>query len=243
MEARPLRGRRVATTRDTAGQLDSLLARAGADVIHVPLIEIEPCPDGGHSLADALSRLESFDWLIVTSQHGAASVAAAAAAHPAVRLAAVGTRTAAVLADIAGRPVDVVPNRQTARDLVSALAGQGGRALVAQADRAAATLVDGLAELGFDVEAVTAYRTRLRVPTERERIALLGSDAVGFASGSAVEAWVGTIGRETPPIVAAIGPTAAAVADRHGLKVTHVAADQSVGGLVGVITAALTRPS
>jgi uroporphyrinogen-III synthase len=218
-----------------------LLARAGADVIHVPLIQIEPGPD--HSLADALSRLDSFDWLIVTSQHGAASVATAAAAHPAVRLAAVGTRTAAVLADIAGRPVDVVPSRQTARDLVAALAGQGGRALVAQADRAASTLVDGLSELGFDVEAVTAYRTRLRTPTDRERIALLGSDAVGFASGSAVEAWIGTIGTEAPPVVAAIGPTTAAVADRLGLKVTHVAAEESVDGLVSAITVALSRPS
>jgi uroporphyrinogen-III synthase len=220
-----------------------LLARAGADVVHVPLIGIEVADDAGRALAGALARLDAFEWLIVTSHHGAERVAAAAAAHPSVRLAAVGTRTAAVLAELAGRPVDVVPVRQTAADLVSALTGRGGRALVAQADRAATALTDGLTDVGFVVEAVVAYRTISRTPTERERIALLGSDAVGFASGSAVEAWVGTIGHEAPGVVAAIGPTTAAVADRCGLKVTHVAADHSIDGLVDVITMALTTSS
>ena len=37
---RPLIGRSVVTTREHRGRLDSLLARAGADVIHVPLIEV-----------------------------------------------------------------------------------------------------------------------------------------------------------------------------------------------------------
>ena len=44
---RPLHGRRVVTTRDEPGELDRLLAEAGADVVHVPLIEIaEPEDDG-----------------------------------------------------------------------------------------------------------------------------------------------------------------------------------------------------
>ncbi len=226
----------MVTTRDHRGRLDSYLAAAGADVIHVPLISITPSADG--RLASALADLASFDWLIVTSQHGARQVGRAAAGHS-VRLAAVGVRTAAVLEDLSGRPVDVVPDRQTATDLATAMGAHGGRVLVAQADRADTTLVDGLVGHGFEVEAVTAYRTELRTPTWQERRAALSADAVGFASGSATEAWAVGIGTETPPIVAAIGHTTADAAAWWGLKVTHVATDHDVEGLVAVISAAL----
>lgn len=236
MPSRPLSGRRVVTTRDRRGRLDSQLAAAGADVVHVPLISIEPNADD--RLAAALADLASFDWLVVTSQHGARQMGVAAAA-PSVRLAAVGARTAAVLEELAGRPVDVVPERQTAADLVDAMGAHHGRVLVAQADRADTTLVDGLVAHGFDVEAVTAYRTALRLPTWQQRRAALSADAVGFASGSAAEAWVDAIGTETPPIAAAIGPTTSAAADARGLKITHVAADHDVEGLVTVIVTAL----
>lgn len=235
MGRRPLSGRRVVTTRDRRGRLDTALAAAGADVVHVPLISIEPTTDG--RLGAALSRLGSFDWLIVTSGHGARLVGDAVAGHP-VRLAAVGSRTAEVLERLAGRPVEVVPERQTAADLVDAMRVQAGRVLVAHADRAAPTLVEGLVGHGFDVEAVTAYRTELRTPTPRERLAALAADAVGFASGSAAEAWADAIGVQTPPVAAAIGPTTAAVAEARGLKITHVAADYDVEGLVAVIVAA-----
>lgn len=114
------------TTRDERGRLDSLLAVAGADVVHVPLISIQPAT--GPDLAEAMSSIGDFDWLIVTSRHGAERVGDAAAAHPELRLAAVGTRTAAVLEASAGRPVDVVPERQTAADLARAMAGRTGRA-------------------------------------------------------------------------------------------------------------------
>lgn len=243
MAVRPLSGRRVVTTRDRRGRLDTRLAALGADVVHVPLIAIEPSPDP--HVDAALDRLDSFDWLVVTSQHGASRVGAAAADVP-VRLAAVGVRTAEVLGRLAGRPADVVPDRQTAVGLTEALRGRpdrGGRALVAQADRAHPTMVDGLIELGFEVEVVTAYHTVARTPTWRERRAALMADAVTFASGSAADAWVDSIGVETPPVVAAIGPTTAAVAGARGLQVTHEATEHDVDGLVAVIVAALSSPS
>ena len=105
---RPLSGRRVVTTRDEPGRLDSLLAALGADVVHVPLISIDDPPDGGGSLAAALEQLASYDWLVVTSQHGAERVGAAAARQPSVQLAAVGPRTAARLVELAGRAPAVV---------------------------------------------------------------------------------------------------------------------------------------
>ncbi|NNE12013.1 MAG: uroporphyrinogen-III synthase [Ilumatobacter sp.] len=236
MHLRPLAHRRVVTTRDHRGRLDSQLASAGADVVHVPLIEIVPAL-GGDDL-----DLSPFDWVVVTSRHGASAVGRAAANAPRVRLAAVGSRTAARLAELAGRSVEVVPNRQTAADLVEAMPPGPAAVLVAQADRADPTLVDGLQRRGYAVESVTAYRTVTRTPTAEERHAALHADAVTFASGSAAEGWVEAIGQRSPSIVVAIGPVTAAVASAAGLQITHVAADHSIEGLVDtVITALSTR--
>jgi uroporphyrinogen-III synthase len=227
----------VVTTRDTPGRLDELLIARGATVVHVPLIEIGAPPDAGAALSEALARLPDATWLVVTSQHGAEAVGIAAGKHQ-VRLAAVGSRTAEVLARSAGRPVDLVPTRHTAADLVAAFpraASEGELVVVAVGDLAAPTLSDGLRELGYDVVSAVAYSTRQRMPSGVERAVALDADAVVFASGSSAGAWADTIGLESPPVVA-IGPTTAAAAIAAGLQVAVVAADHSLEGVVSAVT-------
>lgn len=236
----------VITTRDRQGRLEELLCEAGIAVHHVPLIEIVDLQSEREltALSTALHDLAKFDWLVVTSVHGAERVGPHVAALPNLRLAAVGTRTAAHLSELAGRPVDIVPQRQTGADLVSVLPSRPGeRVLIAQADRAPSTVADGLRSKGYDVTAVVAYHTVLRQPNRSQLQQLRQADAVAFASSSAVEAWVDTVGILTPPIVAAIGPTTARTAIELGLQVTHVAADHSVEGLATTIVDALTRPT
>jgi uroporphyrinogen-III synthase len=232
---------RVITTRDEPGEVDRLLIAAGFEVVHVPLIEIvdvDPAP-----LERCLARLDEFEWLIVTSQHGARRVGAAARDR-ATRLASVGTRTAAELESLAGRRVDIVPERQTGASLVDAMPpGSGARVLLAQADLADGTVATGLEAKGYAVTTVTAYRTRTRRPVRLEREAMAAADAVTFASGSSAVAWVEAVGTETPPLVIAIGPTTAAAARRAGLDVTHVAADHSVAGLVAEVIRAVADGS
>jgi uroporphyrinogen-III synthase len=242
MSTADLSGKRVVTTRDQPGELDRLLVEAGVEVVHVPLIAIAGPLDGGAALVSALVDTASVDWVVVTSWHGATRVGRLLGAHPNARLAAVGTRTAHVIADLAGRPIDVVPARQTAADLLEAMPdGDGQRLLLAQGDRADPALAIGLAERGFDVHAIVAYRTELRQPSPDERIAALSTDAVAFASGSAALAWASTIGSITPPVVAAIGPVTADVARANGLVVTHVAVTHDVPGLVAVVAEALAQ--
>ena len=160
-----------------------------------------------------------------------------------MRLAAVGTATAAVLAERSGRPVELVPNVQLATALVEAFPDGPWSVLVAQADRAADTVVAGLRRRGCDVAVCTAYASRLRMPSQAEMASALGADAVAFASGSAVEAWVETIGTRTPPIVCVIGPTTESAATRSSLKVSAVAADHTVQGLARVLTELLAGDS
>jgi uroporphyrinogen-III synthase len=238
----PLRGRTIVTTRDQPGALDAILVELGASVLHMPLIQIAEASDGGVALAAALDRIDTFDWIVVTSRHGAERVADAVRGSS-IRVAAVGTTTATVLAERSGRPVELLPNVQLATALVEAFPPGQWSVLVAQADRAADTIVTGLRRRGCDVVACTAYSTRLRMPSDAELASALGADAVAFASGSAVDAWVEAIGTRTPPIVCVIGPTTESAATRSSLKVSAVAADHTVQGLARVLTELLVGDS
>lgn len=227
-----LDGCRVVITRERPGELGEMLARRGALVVHVPLIEVAEPDDGGRALNDALAALDDYDWLIVTSPAGAERVGAAARSATGVRLAVVGTATAQVLARESGRRVDLTPDVQRADKLAEQFVAEspsGRRVLIAQADIAAPTLADALRLAGHRVTTVTAYRTVARAPAND---AALDADAVLFASGSSVESWCRAFGASGPPLRVAIGPSTAAVARRLGLKLSGVASDHSLEGLV-----------
>lgn len=240
-----LAGRRVLVTRERPGELAAMLEALGAEVVHIPLIRVVDTTDG--ELERHLTRLAEFDWLVVTSAAGAQRVADAVAATPDVHVAAVGTATDATLRDRAGRGADLIPRRQHAEALVDALSAAAPaprRFLIAQGDRAADTLQEGLRRLGHDVTTVTAYRTELQPPPPgiAER-----ADALLLASGSAAQAWAAAVGGGTrpipaPPIVVSIGPTTTAVAEESGLKVTATATDHSLSGLVAVLRSAFDVP-
>jgi uroporphyrinogen-III synthase len=232
---RPLAGRRVAVTRPEAGELGEHLAGLGAQVVHVPLIEIADPADGGLALRRALARLAAFDWLAVTSANGAARVGPHAADHPGVRLAAVGPATARALAAAARRPVDLVATVPRVEGLLAEFPPTPARVLIAQADRAGPALADGLTAAGHHVEAVAAYRTVVRRPPPAELAELAAVDAVVFASGSAATGWIEALGPSSPPIVIAVGPVTARVARRHGLPVTHVAAAPDAATVAGLL--------
>ena len=223
--------------REDPGELKALLADQGATVLHVPLIATVDPDDGGRALRTELDRLGDYDWLVVSSVHGAERVGAAARTAPAVRLAAVGRSTAARLAELAGRPVDVVPRTQRAEvlaaDLVEVMPASASL-LIAAADRSEQRLEDDLRTHGFSVTLVVAYRTVLTPPDSATMDELLErADALLLTSGSSAESWADAPGREhfDGPIVA-IGPSTAAAARRFGVSVTAVAADHSLSGLV-----------
>jgi uroporphyrinogen-III synthase len=227
-----LTGKRVLVTRERPGELGRLLEARGAVVVHAPLIAVLDPVDGGAAVERELARLGEYDWLVVTSAAGAERVGAAARAATSVQLAAVGTTTARTLESVAGRPVALTPQVQTGAALaaeLSALLDASARILVVQADRAEPTVVDRLIESGHEVTACVGYRTVLLAIDPG---VVGGADALVLASGSSAQSWVASVGLVTPPVVVAIGPTTAAVAARFGLKVTSVAADHSLAGLV-----------
>ena len=124
------------------------------------------------------------------------------------------------------------------------------RALLPQAGGARPELRQGLTALGWQVDAVEAYRT---VPQsiEPDQLRLAArADAICFASSSAVTSYLdqaaaalgGTSAdRLVPPIVACIGPVTASTARSRGLDVTAEASEHTIDGLVDALASALSR--
>lgn len=237
-----LSGRRIVVTRavDQAGDLAERLVAHGAEVILLPTIAVVDAEDGGAALRAAQAAIDEASWWVVTSPNGARRVADALVGRPAGRpwVAAVGTATATAL----GRPVDLVPADQIAEGLVEEFPVGSGVVVLAQAAEARSVLADGLAAKGWTVRTVTAYRTVVGPVWLRDdprwqaaREAARTADAVVFTSGSTARGWARLVDLPLPAATVAIGPAAAAVARQESLKITHVAADHSLDGVVAAL--------
>jgi uroporphyrinogen-III synthase len=237
-----LAGRRIVVTRaaDQAGELADRLRTHGAEVVLLPTIAVIDPEDDGAALDAALADLDAVAWVVVTSPNGARRVAAALADRAPGRplVAAVGTATAAVL----GHHVDLVPLEQIAEGLVDAFPVGTGIVLLAQAAEARPVLAEGLTAKGWTVRTVTAYRTAIGPTALLEdpawnaaHEAAREADAVVFTSGSTARGWARVVDLPLPAVTVAIGPATAAVARQESLKITHVAADHSLGGVVAAL--------
>jgi uroporphyrinogen III methyltransferase/synthase len=234
---RPLQGRSVIVTRarEQASRLVALLQDAGAEVVEVPVIAFAPPDDGGAALQAALAHIDRYRWMVVTSANGVDAVATAAGESlGTVPFAVVGPATADALRRRGIEPA-LVPERFVAEGLLDAFpsAEPGGRVLVAQADLARPVLVDGLRARGWEVDAVTAYRTVPAPVDEAARAAITAADAVTFTSASTVENFVASAGvGAVPSVVVTIGPITTAAANALGIEVTAEADPHSVDGVV-----------
>ena len=159
-----------------------------------------------------------------------------------LKVAAVGDQTVEALIDFGVRP-DLVPaGEQTTAALLDewplydSLTDPINRVFLPRADIATDSLAAGLAELGWEVEDITAYRTVRAAPPAadiREAIKTGGFDAVVFTSSSTVRNLVGIAGKpHASTIVACIGPQTAKTAQEHGLRVDVMADEATQVSLV-----------
>lgn len=248
----PLAGRRVVVTRtaEQAGRLREVLARAGAEVLEVPVIEVVDPVDGGAALRAAADRLVDgrYAWVVITSANGAARLAAALGSRrvpDGTAVAAVGPATADALA-AHGFEVALVPERYVGEALVEAFppppAGEERPVLVAQAEGARPVVAEGLRAAGWTVDAVVAYRTVAAVVPPALAAEARRADAITFTSGSTVRNALAALGPDgLPPVVACIGPVTAAEAEALGVTVTVVSAESTLASLVDAL-ASVWRP-
>src|SRR5215470_5723407 len=158
---------RVVVTRPELGELGRRLETLGHEVVHCPLIRIEP-------LGDEELDLSAYDWLVVTSRNGANEIGRRLV-EPPRHIAAIGPGTAEALRSHGYEP-DLVPRVHTQEGLRDEL--PPGRTLLAAAEGARREVLDA--------DFLPLYRTHeLRPPAP-------DGDVVVLASPSAARAFAAT---------------------------------------------------
>jgi len=247
----PLAGRTVVVTRaaERVGALVEPLRAAGAQVVHLPVVQTVDPEDGGTALSEAVARAPAFSWVVFTSATAvdrALSLLPDLRALGTVRLAAVGPATAQSLRE-RQLVADLVAEPASAEGLVSCMPqpseGANVSVLYPRAAGASPVLADGLRAKGWKVEDVVAYRT-VALPAVASRHLLdrvRAADVITFTSPSTVHAFLEVGGSAAvPPLVACIGPVTAEAARRAGLHVDVVADEHSAEGLVAAVVTALS---
>ena len=249
----PLQGRRIVVTRarEQAASLVEKLRALGAEPLECPAISIAPLEDFTE-LDAAISRLESYDWVIFTSVNGVdvfASRMSDLGVEPAVlrsrKLAAIGPATRVRLEEL-GCVTTFMPDSYVAEAIVAQIGDvRDCRVLLPRADIARKALAEGLRQLGAHVDEVATYRTVHGGAAAflAEQLARRTMDAITFTSSSTVRytieglAQTGLDESEAVELlndaaVVCIGPITAATAEACGLNVSAVAGNYTTGGLV-----------
>lgn len=246
----------VAVTRaaGTNGELAELLRTEGLEVVEVPLIRFTPPADvaAWHAVVQARLAAGGEGWLAVTSPQGARALREALAALGAgptacpLRLAVVGTGTAAVLEAAGLRPA-FQPSRAEASVLGAELPARPGEVVWhLTSQRSEPALGATLTARGVGYRRVEAYRTEPTLMTLAECAALRRADAVVLASGSAVRALAAQVGVGSTVVV--MGEPSAQVARALGFRQVVVAARPGLHELAQAVFGAVppeatkTRP-
>jgi uroporphyrinogen-III synthase len=245
-----LAGRTILITR-AASQSADLRARleaAGARVLESPILEIVPVDDW--SVVDAaVSRLDSYDWLILTSTNAVEyflNRARAAGVVCRISIAVVGSATAAKLNQWGLTP-SIVPRQFRAEGLLEVFPSDltGKRILLPRAETAREILPEELRRRGAVVDVVPVYRTIKDPKGSLDLTAILKQesvDAIVLTSPSAVRFLTETFGDELQSrlssiAIAVIGPVAAAAVTDAGLQAAIQPEKATIAELVDAIRA------
>ncbi len=238
-------GRRVLVTASRPGPVCRLLEERGAVPVAVPTIAVRPLD--GRTLDGALGKLESYDWVVVTSPNGARFVtqrltALGRPAPAAPRWAAVGPRTREVL-EAVGLRVSAEPPDQIAAGIPDAMGDvAGARVLLLRAAAASRDLPRVLAARGSQVDDVVVYEVVEGPESSRaslERALADGLDAAVFTSGSTVRGFARLTVDPALALAGAhvvcIGPVTAEVARETGLGDVLVAGGRTPAAIVAAL--------
>lgn len=228
-----LHGKRVLVTREAAKaeEMAHIIRSRGAIPVLFPVLETKTA-----DIEEAVSRLQSFDLVVLTSKNSAKALEGVAQktglSLSSVRFAVVGRVTADAICSAGAKNI-FVPEKQNSQGLLEELVALGvkrSRVLILKAESGLDILAKGLRDAGAYVEEVVAYQTLVRHCDDQEIMSLLEGptiDAALFMSPSAIDAFFKIIGDEralsflAQALMVAIGHTTAAAIREKGL-VPHI---------------------
>jgi len=251
---KPLRGKKILITRarDQSKEFATQLKKFGAEVIEFPTIEIVP-PLSWKAMDRAMTRLQSYDWILFTSANGVAfffqrlrEKGMNRRSLSGIKIGAIGPATAQSLKQ-RGLRVDYIPKKFIAESILRGfkkMGIQGKQILLARAQKARDILPEGLRTMGAKVDVAQAYRTvkprggtmRLRQLLQKKEV-----DVITFTSSSTVNHFVDLLKKEDLKkllkgiVIACIGPVTARTVRTYGLKVSIQPKEYTISGLTQAI--------
>jgi uroporphyrinogen III methyltransferase/synthase len=256
-----LLGQRIVVTRarSQAAPLVEGLAALGTDVIELPMIRTQ-APTDRAPLIDAITELNSYQWLVFTSANGVdwffehffkafddlRDLGGA-------RIAAVGPATADRLRALHLK-VDVMPERHTGADVAQAIKDfesiENLNMCLLRAARATPELPGELEAAGAIVDDIAVYET---VAETEDRLGMAnafkesGADWLTFTSPSTVEHFdqrfdLKELRRRFPEMrVASIGPETTRALEALGVEDSVAAKEHTIEGLIVAIEKAVRK--
>jgi len=256
-----LAGRRIAITRarDQVSELAGKLVALGADVVELPLIQISKEIDK-HLLADVLTELGSYDWIVFTSANGVRfffeefhRIFDDIRALGLLRFACIGDTTAKVILEQHIR-IECQPKIATAEALADELIATGGldsaKTLLVTGNLNRDTLTKKLEEACAIVDRLQVYKTEktdLSAEPAAADFRARGADAILFASSSAVQSFVDQAGAlklakdARRPLAGSIGPQTSETMKKTGMPIDFAAKTPSLDALVDALVKKLSR--
>ena len=161
------------------------LTSPDANYIHTPLIEIVPVDDDTQLLR-AIADIDSYDYVLFTSRYAAKYVGALSVMH--TRIVSIGRTTTKALHQIGVEEVDEV-EEDNSYGVVSWFSSQSrGRVLIPRSNLALPIIPQGLRQLGFEVDCITAYINRM--PEHPKKVNLDEIDRIVFTSPSTIDNFI-----------------------------------------------------
>lgn len=244
-------GKRILITRprDQYEEFAEKLSELGAIPLSFPTIFIAPV-EKTLDLDQALSNLESYAWVVLTSVNGVKvvwdrMVELGMMGFPKnLKVAAIGPKTAGALVE-RGVKVSFVPSEYIAEAILPGLGDvKGQRILLLRADIARPDLADAIQKAEGFAQEVPVYHTIQGVPNVSEWAEFeKGVDVITFTSASTVLNFLALLKDRYADFhnylwsshIACIGPIAARAARQNNLRVDIVASEYTIEGLISAI--------
>lgn len=248
-----LAGKRVAVTRSRGQSLPLIqaLEREGAEVLSLPLIDIQGECDP-EIREEIFEELGHYEWLVFTSRNGVHyffkeffSKYSDIRSLGFVHIAAVGPGTAEALQEYRLK-ADLIPDVAEAGSLADKMEQEisleNTRILVVTGNRNQPLLVERLEAARAIVDKFQVYRTDLaglEKEPDVERFRKFGVDVITFTSGSTVDSFVKQAGKLLPedpsrsrPFTLSIGPVTSEALRKAGIPVDMEAKEASYPGMI-----------
>ena len=254
-EQQPLFGKRIAITRtrEQSSELMRRLVRLGAEVLELPLIQVNSAVDE-EVKKEIFAELGSYDWIVFSSPNGVRYFFEAffreykdVRSMGFMRIAVVGPATAKVIESFR-LEVEVMPEVHTGPELAKALLKTGSiehaKVLVVKGNLGTEDLIKPLEDQWAIVDRFEVYKTEptdLSVNEAAGKFRELGAHGITFTSGSTARSFVKQAkalqlvdGAERPQTFS-MGPQTSKVMKEVHLPLNKEAKHSSLDGLIDTI--------